>query len=129
MLAIDTNVVVRFLAGDHPDQSARARALIERQKVLAPTTVVLESESVLRGAYGLAKADVLAALRAFAGLPNVTLQEPERVAAALKWADGGMDFADALHLAAAADCEAFVTFDQEMAKASEGLSTPAIREP
>lgn len=129
MLAIDTNVVVRLLVGDHPDQSARARALIERHRVLAPTTVVLESEWVLRGAYGLAKADVLAALRAFAGLPNVTLQEPERVAAALKWADDGMDFADALHLAAAADCEAFVTFDQEMAKASEGLNTPAIREP
>ena len=59
---------------------------------------------------------------------NVTLQEPEPVAAALKCADGGMDFADALHLAAAADCEAFVTFDQKMAKASEGLDAPAIRE-
>lgn len=129
MLAIDTNVVVRLLIGDHPDQSARARELIDRHKVLAPTTVVLESEWVLRGAYGLAKTDVLAALRAFAGLPNVTLQEPGRVAAALKWADGGMDFADALHLAAAADCEAFVTFDQKMAKASEGLNTPAVREP
>lgn len=67
--------------------------------------------------------------RAFAGLPNVTFQEPERVAAALKWADGGMDFADALHLAAAADCEAFATFDQKMAKASRGLNTPAVREP
>lgn len=129
MLAIDTNVVVRLLVGDHPDQSARARELIDRHKVLASTTVVLESEWVLRGAYGLAKPDVLAALRAFAGLPNVTLQEPGRVAAALKWADGGMDFADALHLAAAADCEAFVTFDQKMAKASEGLNTPAVREP
>lgn len=129
MLAIDTNVVVRLLVGDHPDQSARARELIERHQVLAPTTVILESEWVLRGAYGLAKADVLAALRAFAGLPNVSLQEPERVAAALKWADGGMDFADALHLAAAADCEAFVTFDQKMAKASEGLNTPVVREP
>lgn len=129
MLAIDTNVVVRLLVDDHPDQSVRARELIERHQVLAPTTVILESEWVLRGAYGLAKADVLAALRAFAGLPNVTLQEPERVAAALKWADGGMDFADALHLAAAADCEVFVTFDQKMAKASEGQNTPAVREP
>ncbi|MCG9915964.1 MAG: type II toxin-antitoxin system VapC family toxin [Phenylobacterium sp.] len=129
MLAIDTNVVVRLLVGDHPDQSARARELIERHQVLAPTTIILESELVLRGAYGLAKADVLAALRAFAGLPNVTLQEPERVAAALKWADGGMDFADALHLAAAADCEAFVTFELKMAKATEGLNTPPVREP
>lgn len=122
-------MLVRLLVGDHPDQSARARELIERHKVFAPTTVVLESEWVLRGAYGLAKADVLAALRAFAGLPNVSLQEPERVAAALNWAAGGMDFADALHLAAATDCEAFITFDQKMAKASEGLDTPAVREP
>ncbi len=129
MLAIDTNIVVRLLVGDHPDQSARARSLIESHRVLAPTTVVLESEWVLRGAYGLAKADVLGALRAFAGLPNVTLQEPERMAAALKWAEGGMDFADALHLAAAVDCEAFVTFDRRMAQASDSLDTPAVREP
>lgn len=129
MLAIDTNVVVRLLTGDHPDQSARARSLIERQRVLVPTTVVLESEWVLRGAYGLDRDHVIPALRAFAGLPNVTLQEPERVAAALDWTEGGMDFADALHLGATAGCEAFVTFDLKMAKASEGLNTPTVREP
>ena len=129
MLAIDTNIVVRLLTGDHPDQSARARTLIESHRVLAPTTVVLESEWVLRGAYGLARDDVIPALRAFAGLPNVTLEEPERVAAALDWAEGGMDFADAMHLAAAAGCEAFVTFDRRMVRASEGLDTPAVREP
>jgi hypothetical protein len=33
MLAIDANVVVRYLADDHPIQSARARALIERKNV------------------------------------------------------------------------------------------------
>lgn len=129
MLAIDTNVFVRVLTGDHPDQDARARSLLEGHKVFVSTTVVLESEWVLRGAYGLAREDLIQALRAFAGLPNVTLQEPERVAAALAWAEGGMDFADALHLAAAADCEAFVTFDLKMAKASEGLNTPAVRQP
>ncbi|MFP5447531.1 MAG: type II toxin-antitoxin system VapC family toxin [Alphaproteobacteria bacterium] len=129
MLAIDTNIVVRLLTGDDPDQSARARSLIQSHRVLVPTTVVLESEWVLRGAYGLARDNVIPALRAFAGLPSVTLQEPERVAAALNWAEGGMDFADALHLAAAADCEAFVTFDRRMARASEGLDTPDVREP
>ncbi|OYW93286.1 MAG: VapC toxin family PIN domain ribonuclease [Caulobacterales bacterium 32-67-6] len=129
MLAIDTNIVVRLLTGDHPDQSARARSLIEIHRVFVPTTVVLESEWVLRGAYGLGRDHVIPALRAFAGLPNVTLQEPERVAAALDWAEGGMDFADALHLGAAAGCEAFVTFDRRMARASEGLDTPVVREP
>jgi hypothetical protein len=37
-------------------------------------------------------------------LPSARLE-----AAALAWVQDGMDFADALHLASAAECEAFVT--------------------
>jgi predicted nucleic acid-binding protein len=31
MIAIDTNLIVRYLANDHPKQSAQAQALIDRQ--------------------------------------------------------------------------------------------------
>jgi predicted nucleic acid-binding protein len=127
MLAIDANIVVRLLTNDEPAQAARARKLVAETEVFVATTVLLETEWVLRGAYGLAKIDVLAALRAFAGLPNVRLEDPARAEAALGFAEGGLDFADALHLAAAENCDAFVTFDTRPAKAAPDAI--AVREP
>ncbi len=44
MIAIDTNIIVRYLTGDHPDQSPRARALVDGQPVFVPVTVALEVE-------------------------------------------------------------------------------------
>ena len=112
MRAIDTNVVVRYLTGDHPEQAARARAVLDAGDVFVGTTVLLESEWVLRSVYGLARAEVAAALRAFAGLPGIELESPAVLAEALDHAEKGMDFADALHLGAAARCEALLTFDR-----------------
>ena len=112
MRAIDTNVVVRYLTGDDPEQSAKARALVDGGEIFVATTVLLESEWVLRSAYGFSGQAVAAALRAFAGLPGVSAENPARLATALDRAEQGMDFADALHLAAAsAECEVLLTFD------------------
>ena len=127
MPTIDTNVVVRFLVGDHPEQAARARALIADDSVFVPTTVLLEAEWVLRSAYGLAAREVIEALRAFAGLPNVTLQDPERAGRALDMAADGMDFADALHLAAAQG--GFRTFDKRLLKRAGDLGLPDVEAP
>jgi len=129
MLAIDTNLIVRYLTGDHPRQSAQARALIERQPVFVGTTVLLETEWVLRGVYGYAAGQLAGALRAFAGLPNVTVEDAGLAAQALDWAEAGMDFADALHIAKARDCDAFVTFDKRLKRAANRLGSVKIREP
>ena len=51
MIAIDTNVVVRFLVNDDPEQAQRARRLIESEDVFLSTTALLETEWVLRVAY------------------------------------------------------------------------------
>src|SRR5471032_3246495 len=72
MLAIDTNLIVRYLTGDHPKQSAAARTLIEGKDVFVCTTILMETEWVLRGAYGFAPDRVAKALTDFAGLPRVT---------------------------------------------------------
>jgi len=116
MLAIDTNLVVRYLTGDHPIQSVRAKDLIETQDVFVCTTVLLETEWVLRSAYGFDAPRIVPALRAFAGLPHVILEDPARAAQALDWMADGMDFADAVHLASASSCEAFVTLDRRFAR-------------
>ena len=108
---VDTNVVVRYLTGDDPGQAARARAVIDAGDVFVSTTVLLESEWVLRSVYGLSRTEVAAALRAFAGLPGLSVESPAVLSEALDHAERGMDFADALHLGAATRCEALLTFD------------------
>jgi predicted nucleic-acid-binding protein len=129
MIAIDTNLVVRYLADDDLRHSPRARALIAENNVWLATTVLLEAGWVLRSVYGLSDAEIAIALRAFAGLPTVTLQDPSAAAQAFEWAEQGMDFADALHLAAATDCEAFVTFDARLVRAAARNDGIEVRRP
>jgi predicted nucleic acid-binding protein len=129
MLAIDTNLIVRYLTGDHPKQSARARKLIDGEDVFVCTTVLLETEWVLRSVYDYAAVQLAKALRAFAGLPHVILEDTGVAAQALGWTEGGLDFADALHLAKASGCDAFVSFDQRFARAANKLGKVKVRAP
>ena len=128
MRAVDTNIVVRYLTGDHPEQAARARAVFTTGQVFVSTTVLLESDWVLRSAYGFAATEVAAALRALAGLPGVTVENPALLGEALDRTARGMDFADSLHLGAAAGCESMLTFDQRFIRAADGVRVP-VREP
>jgi predicted nucleic-acid-binding protein len=126
MLAVDTNVVVRYLTGDHPKQSAKARVLIDSEDIFVCTTVLLETEWVLRSVYGFTPAQVCTALRAFAGLPRVSLEDPALAALALDRTADGMDFADALHLGRTDACEALVTFDQRLVKAAAAIGAENV---
>jgi predicted nucleic-acid-binding protein len=129
VLAVDTNVVVRYLTRDDAEQFAKASALIGGEEVYVCTTVLLETEWVLRRGYRFGRERIIAALAAFAGLPRVSLEDPGLVAKALDWTRHGMDFADALHLAKARDCEAFVSFDQRLAAVANALSDLKVRMP
>ena len=127
MLAIDTNIVVRYLTADEPVQATNARRLIDAQNVFVSSTVMLESEWVLRSVYGYERSMLANALGAFAGLERVTLDDPPAISKALAWMRGGMDFSDALHLAKAEGCEAFVSFDARFAKLAASLNAPKVR--
>lgn len=118
MRAIDTNIIVRFLTRDDKDQAKKARAIIGDGDLFIATSVMLESEWVLRSAYGFSSSEITSALRSVAGLPGIILEDAPLLAQALEWTDLGMDFADALHLARASDCDAFFTFDKRLAKAA-----------
>ncbi len=129
MLAVDTNIIVRYLTADHPEQFAKASALIEGEDVYVCSTVLLETEWVLRRGYRFSRDQVSAALTAFAGLPRVTLEDAAVAAKALEWMRSGLDFADALHLAKAAGCDAFVSFDQRFAAVANTPSGMKVRTP
>jgi predicted nucleic-acid-binding protein len=129
MLAIDTNLIVRYLVGDDAGQTARARKLIDNNDVFVCTTVVLETEWVLRSVYGFSASQCAKALTDFAGLPHVTLEDTAAMSKALGWVQEGIDFADALHLAKSEGCDAFMTFDQAFAKAANALGGIKVRAP
>lgn len=120
MRAVDTNVVVRYLTGDDPAQAARARTAIDGGDVFVSTTVLLESEWVLRSVYDFDANKVARAFRALAGLPTVSVEDPALVAGALDRVENGMDFADALHLGAASECECLLTFDLRFIETATG---------
>ena len=129
LLALDTNVVVRFLANDDPRQSAKAKALIAANRVLIPHTVLLETGWVLSGAYGFEPVEIAGFLRALLGLPQVRVEEPQAIAEALDHHEAGLDFADALHLALSKEAPEFATFDTRFAKRAARLQGRKLRQP
>lgn len=128
MRAIDTNIAVRFLTGEDHPQTDIARKVVTEGNVFVSTTVMLETAWVLRSVYGFSRPDVVRALRAFAGLPGVTLEAAEMIAGALDRAAAGMDIADALHLGAATGYDEFLTFDRKFINAVDGGAI-IVREP
>ncbi len=129
MHGVDTNIIVRYLTGDDPAQAAGARSVIGQKPVFVPRTVILEAEWVLRGVYEFPSEKIIPALRALAGLPGVLVEDAVLVVKAMDWAEAGMDFADAMHLAASTECEGFLTFDKRFARSGTRLSGTPITAP
>ena len=120
MIALDTNVLVRCLTLDDPTQvPAARRALGHTAGFFVAKTVLLETEWVLRAAYKLPRTSIHAALSGVCGLPNAYLEHEGQMAQALADYAAGMDFADALHVAASWADEGRHTFDQRLVKAAQ----------
>jgi hypothetical protein len=83
----------------------------------------------LRSVYEFSAAQCAKGLSDFAGLPCMSLEDATAAAKALGWIRQGMDFADGLHLAKAEGCEAFISFDQDFAKAANALGGIKVRTP
>lgn len=126
MLAVDTNVLVRLLSTDNPTQTKKARDLFANNEVLVTSTVLLEAAWVLGHAFEFSQTQIVDAFRGLGGLPQVHLQDPDRVIMALDWAEQGLDIADAFHLSATPDIP-FVTFDRKLAKRAGDVGGPPIR--
>ena len=88
-------------------------------------TVLLETEQVLRNSYGIYGQALQIALVALARLPRIVMELPARAALALDWLGAGMDFADALHLAGAWECDEVVTFDKDFAR--QAMRLPGMK--
>ncbi|ABB31575.2 PilT protein domain protein [Geobacter metallireducens RCH3] len=117
MIAVDTNILVRYVTNDDPLQARRALAILARQEdIFIPKTVLLETEWVLRAVYELPVESILKALLHILGLPNVVAENPEEVSLALDYYSRRLDFADALHLASSCHADSFFSFDAAFVK-------------
>ncbi len=128
MIAIDTNVLVRYLVEDDPVQTNRADVVLRSGAVLVLNTVLLEAAWVLRTGYGLDRATIADGIAKLLGLPGVEAEEPATIERALGWYRLGLDFADALHLAASGRADAFATFDRALRRKARALtgSVPVV---
>jgi predicted nucleic-acid-binding protein len=122
VLAIDTNVFVRFVVADDPAQTAAATQCVERG-VYVTHGVLMEAEWVLRRRYGWTSAEINNALLEFLSLETVHVSLRPQLKWALDRHLDGADWADMLHLIAARDHDGFATFDKAISKKA-GLNAP-----
>jgi predicted nucleic-acid-binding protein len=123
MIVIDTNVLVRFLTQDDPDQAVAASAFMRGLTSTAPgficREVMLELVWVLERAYGFGRADVTAALEGLLSAVEVRIEAADDVGTAVfVYRDEGFGFADLMIAAAArrAGATSLVTFDRRAAR-------------
>jgi len=127
MIAIDTNVLVRFFTQDDPDQYQKSIHIFTSKEVFITGTVIFETEWVLRYAYNFEPSQIATAFKKLFGLPNVYSQDADRVALAITWHETGLDFADALHLAQSIHCQHLLTFDQRFVKRAKLLQSCPVQ--
>ena len=111
MRAVDTNILARFYLRDDAAQGRMAASVLAAGDVFVPKTVILELEWVLRYVAEQPESKVIECLAHLITLPGITVEDRDEVEAALSHCRKGIDFADALHLAASKACSALLTFD------------------
>lgn len=131
MIALDTNVVVRYIMQDDVKQSPMATRLIESRSAASPgfvpIVVVVELAWVMSSAYELDKRQLIAALEGLLRTKELVVEGAETVWKALRlYQSANADFADCVigRSASAHGCESTMTFDRDAAK-SAGMTLVA----
>ena len=122
MIAIDTNVVVRFLVQDDPRQSAQAGAVFAGLTADRPgflsREVMVELVWVLERAYRLPRAQIVAAIDGLLSAQELVVEAADRVGlAAERYRLGPAGFSDHMIALGAREsgCASIVTFDRKAA--------------
>ena len=129
MIAVDTNIIIRFLTHDDAKQYKKAFSIFNTQEVFISDTVILETEWVLRYAYNFTAEDICNALIKLFGLNNIHLSNPSFISQAIEWHKQGMDFSDALHLTQCQQYEKLYTFDKKFSSQAKGLTNCSVEVP
>lgn len=117
-VTLDTNVLLRTIVADDPDQAALASELFaEAETIAVGMQTLTELVWVLRGSYGVARADIATAIRTLMDTEKVVLDRAA-VDAGLACLESGGDFADGViaYEGAWLGGETFVSFDRKAVK-------------
>ena len=113
--AVDTNIVIRVITADDPDQTPVASALFA-EGVFISHTVLMETEWVLRSYYRWDRIAIGEAFNDLLDLEGVYVLDETGLSWALDRYRMGADWADMLHLLAARGTDSFHTFDRSVAR-------------
>ncbi|MDP3210655.1 PIN domain-containing protein [Methylotenera sp.] len=121
VIAIDTNVLVRFLVRDDEAQFLAASKLIydciaNSQPVLISLLVMLEAEWVLRSRYKISKLEIAAVFNKLLESKEAIFEDEESLEESLQtWKESSADFADCLIVAKSRrlGCSSLMTFDSK----------------
>ena len=123
MIALDTNVLVRFLVRDDEAQAESARSLLASLSAEQPgfvcREVTLELVSVLERAYGFTRNQIADVLEQLVSTEALVVEAAADIAqAAYRYGTGDAGFSDLMILAAAERSRALplYTFDQKAAR-------------
>lgn len=133
MIGLDTNVLVRYITQDDPDQSARATKLVESLTEDAPgyvsLIVMVELHWVLRRGYKVDRKDTVKVMETLLQAKELVLEQSDAVRRVLVRLTDEVDFADALidESGQLAGCSYTATFDRRAAKLPGMRLVPARR--
>lgn len=118
MTALDTNILVRYLAQDDEEQFLKVLRLLNRAKgnFFVCDLVLMETDWVLRRLYDWSGEEVAEAFAALATIPNLVFESENRLRASLKALRAGADLADELIVRTSRDrgAKELCTFDKEI---------------
>ena len=119
MIGLDTNILVRFIAQDHPAQTAAATRLIDSLSSEVPgylsLVVLAELIWVLQFSYRFEKQEIERVIERLLRSRELALESKELVSQALtKFRTSRADFADCLieRCYRSAGCQRVLTFDK-----------------
>jgi predicted nucleic-acid-binding protein len=124
MIALDTNIIIRFLVRDARKQANAVyrrfkQAESDHETLFVPLVAVLETIWVLESAYDKSRAEILDALADLRSMPILRFEKDEVLQMLLaEGKSGNIDLADLLiaHSASSCGCEAGITFDKKAAQ-------------
>jgi predicted nucleic-acid-binding protein len=132
MIGLDTNILVRLLVADDPEQTARAQRFVEARCTsespgFINSIVLAECVWALLRVYKFSRAQIAAAIEALLAGDDRSVEHHDAVRAALEgYRAGRVDLVDAMIVGInrAHGCEATATFDREAAKMDGFVAVP-----
>ena len=119
---IDTNVVLRYLLGDHPEFSPKTEVFMSdvskgTKKAEIPDIVIVECVYVMEKYYEIPRKEIvekLSAIMHFSGIVN-----PDKsgiLKSLLKYENSGFDIVDCMLAAASSSEKVVISFDRDIKK-------------